>query len=480
MAGLITDLTQGSQSLEAQQLGLQITSNNLSNVNNPNYATQRVELGSTGELDEAAGQVSMGVEVSGITQSRNSYLDAQVAQEISQTSALQSQVTQLTQAQSYLGEQVNSSTSTSSITDSSSSTSGISSAMNTFFNSFSNLATTPTDAGAQQTVIQSAGTLVSTINTTYSQLQGLQGDINTQINQDVGSANGLLQSIATLNGQIAQYNAQNPGSTPNDLNDQREGDIEQLAQYMNFTTSTIPNSNGQLKLTALDPSSNPVTLVSGTEVEGNGIAFTGTGFTAGTPTTALALTGGSLAGNLAASTGGVQTLINNLTTTASQLTSAVNGAYNPTGTGNNFFASTPASGSLLTIDPTLSASTLKTTNTANAGANELALAVANVQTQQFSTAGGDQINGTMPDYYSGAVTGIGESINGAQSQLTDQTAVQTMVESQRSSVSGVNQDDELTNLMTYQSAFHAQAQVMNTVNNLLDVICNGLFGTPLS
>jgi flagellar hook-associated protein 1 FlgK len=474
----MTDLTQSAGALDAQQLGLQVTSNNLANVNNASYATQTVQLAATGVMESPVGEISMGVEATGITQARDPFLDAQVAQEISQTSSLQSQVTQLTEAQSYLGEQVNSSTSTTSITDPSSSASGISSALNNFFDSFSSLAATPTDAGAQQTVVQDAGTLVDTINTADSQLQSLQGSINTQITQDVGTVNGLLQSIATLNGQIQQYNVENPNSTPNDLNDQRQADVEQLAQYMNFTTSTIPNSNGQIQITALDANSNPVTLVSKTSVEGGGITFTGTGFTGGTPSTTLALSSGSLEGNLTASTGAVQTLINNLTTTASQLTTAVNTAYNPTGATGNFFQSTPASGSLITLDPSLSASTLKSTNTSNAGANELALAVAQVQNQNFSTANGDQINGTIGGFYSQAVTGIGESIDGVQSQLTDQTAVQNMVEQQRDSVSGVNQDDELTNLMTYQSAFQAQARVMNTVNDLLDVICNGLFGSP--
>ena len=64
-------------------------------------------------------------------------------------------------------------------------------------------------------------------------LQSLQSGITTQIQQDVGTVNGLLQNIAQLNGQIQQYNVQNPNSTPNDLVDQRQADVEQLAGYMN-------------------------------------------------------------------------------------------------------------------------------------------------------------------------------------------------------------------------------------------------------
>ena len=66
-----------------------------------------------------------------------------------------------------------------------------------------------------------------------------------------------------------------------------------------------------------------------------------------------------------------------------------------------------------------------------------------------------------------------------QSQLSDQTAVQNG-RAAASSVSGVNQDEELTNLMTYQRAFQAQAQVVNTVNNCLDVVVAGLFGAAVA
>jgi flagellar hook-associated protein 1 FlgK len=480
MAGLLTELSQTAGAMDAQQLGLQITGNNLANVNNPNYSRQTVALGAVGVQESGVGEISMGVVAEGIQQDVNPFLNAQVTQEISQTGTLQAQVTQLTQAQSYLGEQVNSSTATSSITNDPSSTSGISTAMDSFFNAFSSLAATPTDTGAQQTVVQTAGTLADTINTTNSQLQSLQGDINTQINQDVGTVNGLLKGVATLNGQIAQYDVQNPHSTANDLNDQRQADLEQLAGYMNFTTSTVPNSNGQIQITALDQNSNPVTLVSNTSVEGGGIAFTGTSFTGGVPTTTLGLTGGSLQGNLTASTGAVQTLMNNLSNTASQLTSAVNAAYNPTGTTGNFFQSTPSTGDLITLDPTLTATTVKSTGTGNAGANELALAVSNIPNKTFSTSSGGLINGTIGGYYSAAVTGIGESIDSVQSQLSDQTAVQTLVQSQQASVSGVNQDDELTHLMTYQSAFQAQAQVINTINTCMDSIISTIFGGTAS
>jgi len=480
MAGLITDLLQASQSLDAQQMGLQVTGNNLSNVNNTNYARQTVVLSTPGVMETSAGEVSMGVVASGIEQVRDPFLDAQVTQETSQTSLLQAQQTQLQQAQSDLGEQLTGANANASITSATQSSSGISSALTNFFNAASDLSSNPTDTAAKQVLYQTAGTLADTINATDASLSSLQGGISTQISQDTGTANGLLQDIATLNGQIQTFNVDNPNSNANDLVDQRQADLEQLAGYMNFTATPIPNGNGQIQVTTLDANSNPVTLVNKTEVIGGGIAFTGTGFTAGSPPVTLGLTGGSLQGNLTASTGEIQTLRNQLATTASQLTSAVNTAYNPSGTTGNFFQASPSGGQLIALDPTLTVDSMKSTATSDAGANELALAVAQVGTQTFSTSSGDQINGTVSGYYSQAVTGLGESIDGVTSQLTDQTTVQNLVTSQQASESGVNEDEELTNLMTYQSAFQAQARVMNTVNDCLDIVCNGLFGASVS
>jgi len=51
-----------------------------------------------------------------------------------------------------------------------------------------------------------------------------------------------------------------------------------------------------------------------------------------------------------------------LSNAATQLTAAVNSAYNPGGTGTNFFQASPTSG-IIALDPTLTASTLRTTTT---------------------------------------------------------------------------------------------------------------------
>jgi len=464
MGGLIGDLSSVAQTLSAQQIGIETTGKNLGNVNNPTYSRETVDLSTSG----LGGTATMGVTATGVQQVRSPLLDQLVTQESSQTGSLQAQVTNFTTAQTLLGETITSATSPTTPTSSGTGTTGISAGISNFFNAVSSLSADPTNSTKKQLLLQQSATLVTQINGVDSQLQTLQTGITTQATSDVAKVNALLQNIAQLNGQIAQNGTSSSSSTLA-LKDQRQADLQQLAGYMDFTTATATSGNGQIKVLSEDASGTPVSLVDGTNVVAGGIAFDGTNLTVGTPSTTLALQGGSIAGELSARDGAIQQLRNDIASTAGEMTSAVNAAYNPTGTTGNFFQATPATG-LIALDSTLSLSNLKTTDTGSSGANELALAVANVANQTFSTGSGDLINGSISGFYGQTVSGFGETLANAQTQLGTQQNVQQMLTTQQSSVSGVSMDEELTNLMQYQKAYQASTQIMNVLDNLLQSV----------
>jgi len=54
--------------------------------------------------------------------------------------------------------------------------------------------------------------------------------------------------------------------------------------------------------------------------------------------------------------------------------------------------------------------------------------------------------------------------------VENQTSVETLVKTQRSSVSGVNIDEETTNLMMYQKAYEASSRFMSIIDNLLETL----------
>jgi flagellar hook-associated protein 1 FlgK len=53
------------------------------------------------------------------------------------------------------------------------------------------------------------------------------------------------------------------------------------------------------------------------------------------------------------------------------------------------------------------------------------------------------------------------------SGLDDQTNVQTLLENQRAAISGVNMDEEMSNLVQFQQAYVASSETFNIINQML-------------
>lgn len=107
------------------------------------------------------------------------------------------------------------------------------------------------------------------------------------------------------------------------------------------------------------------------------------------------------------------------------------------------------------------------------GATALA-AVANAQTS-FGAAGDLPAMTTSVAQYAANLAGaLGQQASAADSANTAATAVQTEAQTRLQSVEGVNLDEELVNLTTYQQAYNASARLIqasqNMINTLLDVV----------
>ncbi len=468
MAGLFGALTYSRQALSAQSAGLQVTGRNLANVNTTGYARQRVTLETVGTVGTGVNAQSFGVQATGVQSLRDKYLDAQVASENSVTSMLQAKYDSMGRAQAGLGETIDRAADSSSIGDTTGNTSGINGALSDFFNAFQALSADPTSTAQKQVLMQSAGSLADKLNSADNNLATEQAGDTQRVSGDVDDANGLLKDIASLNAQIGSAEAGSTGSAA-DLRDQRQAKIEALAQKMNISVSTSADHPNQVQISTRDSQGNAVALVDRDHVVAP-LSFDGTNVSAGTGSQAktLNISGGSIAGTLQARDGVVAGLRANLKTLANQLTSAVNTAYNPGGTGANFFAASPTGGRLLQVDSATSAGTVHAGSPGDAGANDLALAVAGVASKKFSTTGGDAVNGTLSGYYSGVVSNFGAQLSGTSSQITDQGLVSTQINSQRDSVSGVSLDEETTNLMQYQRAFQASSRVISVIDSMFD------------
>ncbi|WP_160687328.1 flagellar hook-associated protein FlgK [Clostridium sp. C2-6-12] len=82
---------------------------------------------------------------------------------------------------------------------------------------------------------------------------------------------------------------------------------------------------------------------------------------------------------------------------------------------------------------------------------------------------------TIDQYYKDMISKLGtQSQEATRRTNSERDSILKDLEDQRQAESGVSLDEEMTNLIQFQHAYQASAKVISTVNELLDVVINGL------
>ncbi|MGH9416174.1 MAG: flagellar hook-associated protein FlgK [Terriglobales bacterium] len=449
--GLFGILAIANQALEAQQTGLQISANNIANVNTPGYTRQVVNLAEQAPFSSSIGSVG-GVQVAQIQSIRDSVLGIRINQETQTQSQLTSLQQQLNPVQTMFSDQGGA---------------GLGTAIDGFFNSLQQLSTDPTDSAQRQAVITSAQTMVQTFQQVATGLTEQQTGADQEVVQDVGQANTDLTQIAKLNGEIADV--QNSNQNASELVDQRSTLLTGLSKLMDFNVSD--GGSSQVTLTTADgsplvvgTSTTPLTLVSG----GGGLHDVYSGATDIT----ASIAGGSLAGLIQARDQVLPQLSSQLDSLASGIASGINtlnaAGFTPTGAaGGNLFTPPPPTGAagamaLATTDP----NAIAASGDGTPGDNSNLLAMAALQQQPIAA-------GQTPDNaYAGIISTVGTVIAGANTQQQASQLVLTQLQNQNSSISGVSLDEESVLIDQFQSAYEAAARIVSTVNTLTGLAIN--------
>ncbi|MCB9871984.1 MAG: flagellar hook-associated protein FlgK [Planctomycetes bacterium] len=79
---------------------------------------------------------------------------------------------------------------------------------------------------------------------------------------------------------------------------------------------------------------------------------------------------------------------------------------------------------------------------------------------------------SIEDFYGDIVGEVGFEAAGAEALIYAEDELLTSVQAQRDSVSGVNLDEEMIELVKYQQAFEAASRFINTVNELTETLIN--------
>jgi flagellar hook-associated protein 1 FlgK len=462
MLSLFGVLNMGGESLSVQQEATAVAGQNLANVNNPAYADEQVQLQEATPLDTTIGEEGTGVQAVSITSLRNALLDAQIAAEGSVTGSLTSQQSALQDAEAYLDEQLSSSSSSSD--SGASSSNGLTADLSNLYSSLETLSTNPSNISDRQAVIQAAQQVAEQFNEVSSGLNTVNAGLNSSIQNGVNAVNQDFSEIASLNQQIMDVQA--GGGTAEQLVDQREQLIENLSGYVDVTTSTQANGAVNVDINGANFVSDGTRTNDLSTYSDNNQLYVGTSFGSD-----LTLTGGSIEGSITARDGTLATLQNSLNTLAGQFINQVNTVYEQ-GTDLNgdtdqlFFTGSGAAdiavNSTLLSDP----STFQASSTGEPGDNGVVLQLL----QLADTPSASLNNQTFSQYYTQAVGSFGSSLQSVNDQLDNSNSVAQMLTQQRASASGVDTDTEMTNLLQFQKAYEASAELISTVNKMLETV----------
>ncbi|HAM71289.1 MAG TPA: flagellar hook-associated protein FlgK, partial [Verrucomicrobiales bacterium] len=469
--GLFGTLGLGARSLQTQQMGVEVAGHNLSNVNNPNYSRQRIEVETSLTVPTAIGPQGTGATVTSIKQLRDQILDDQVMSELSVSGSLDSQQRALEYAQANLGQQLDRSASGTDAASKATSLAGqfgLADGITKLFNSFAGVAAHPSDPTARTVLLENAKSLASNFNQTDTRLANLKNTLDQSLDADVSAANGLLKDIASLNDKISDIENRTNGPA-NDLRDQRQAKLEELSKLAKISVTRDAND-------VLSVSIGASTLVTGRTVldtlqtynAGGGQMLVRT-TTGATP---VALAAGSMEGTISTRDGALATLRTNIDSLAALVISQVNtihsGGFSLTGTtGAPFFTGTGSANIALNSALNGNPQLVQASGVSGAvGDNTVALQLSQLATTPQAALGGQ----TFSQKFNGIVATLGQSLANVNGQGETQKVVQNMLLQQRDSLMGVSIDEEMTDMSKFQKAYAASARVITTVDDMLDIV----------
>jgi len=445
----------GRRALNANQYGINITGQNIANVNTPGYSRRRVQLAEAQPINVNGYLVGTGVNIAGVQSFRNNFIQSRIQTELGIAGRLTAQRDSLAPVESALQGSENG---------------GLQNALSSFFGAFRDLEANPNSVPLRSIVAQKGSALANAFQSTRSKLDDIRRGTDEQLRSTVEQVNGLAQKVADLNNKIRS--AESSGGDASMLRDQRGELVNQISELTGARSTE--NSDGTINLT----------IGEGRPLVSGDVSFSLAANNA--PPLGLAtitingqpaiFNDGTIAG-LQDAISHTTSQIDSLDGLAAAVVQRVNDLH-ASGTdldgnaGTNFFNNTP---------PVTAANI--SVNTAIIGNPRLVVASPLTQPGQTGTIAGEIANlltdpnttvgartGSFSSIFGSMLTEAGEQISAADNGLQTQAAIIAQATAQRDAVSGVSLDEEAINLLQYQKAFEAAARFLKVADEMTQTI----------
>ncbi|SDF09820.1 flagellar hook-associated protein 1 FlgK [Blastococcus fimeti] len=457
-------LNTATTSLWAQRRALDVAGQNIANVNTDGYSRQRAELRAIGgsavpAFYSTSSGIGGGVSAEDVTRIRDAFLEGRGHTEHGNSARLVAESDAYTFVEQAFREP---------------GTTGLQNLMSDMWRGFQDVANKPEDPAARGQVLKRLETLVGGLHFSSAQLDGQWQQTRESVDVLVKDVNAAAETVAQLNTAILR--ASQSGLPANDLMDQRDVLVMKLADQVGATVR--PREGG-----VVDVVVGSVTLVSGGSASKLAVEGSIDPRDPGDGPPRIVTGNGSLPVTVGGTAGGQLHALNSIIPTyraeldgiADQLATALNDAHDDGFDldGERGEALLGSSGGPITAD---SISVLIT--------DPRKLAASSIGADDGSVPGNlDRGNADKlaqlgqgvdaPDTaYRRMIVELGVQSAVSQRNLGIQSVITGQVDAARESVAGVNIDEEMTNMLSFQHAYTAASRLVSTIDEMLDVLIN--------
>ncbi|WP_404427552.1 flagellar hook-associated protein FlgK [Ureibacillus chungkukjangi] len=522
MRSTFMGLEASKRGLFTQQSALYTTGHNISNANTVGYSRQKVNmtptLGYPGvglNAPTTGGFIGTGVQATSVQRIRDDFTDKQFRQESNKLGYWEAKSNSITQIEDIMNEP---------------SDYGLAQSLNQFWNSLQDLNVNPDDGGARAVVVQRGIAVADSFNYMHNSLTQVKENAGKEIGIVLKDANSILNQIASLNQQIKSIEPN--GYMPNDLYDARDNLLDQLSTYFPIETSKVPSGGNSLPIaegsitvslklkdgstvklvegkdfvqlrnsgSSESDGQTPTSMVTGlhiVKVNSDGSETTVSNDWSTSSSTGISINNfsdlgkfKSLVDSYGYSDGGSEKgllpdMLNKLDLMAQAFAKEFNSIHESgtdlTGTsGQAFFVKRGTESSItagniyvaqsIIDNPNLIAASDSTAGSAEPGNGNQALKLANMKFNTLSDLSGVSVQ----TYFEGLIGQLGVDGQQAARLQYNSLTLQQAVTERRASVSSVSLDEEMTNMITFQQAYNANARMISVIDETLDKIINGM------
>lgn len=430
----------GFSGLSAAQIALNVSAQNIANVDTAGYSRQEATMGTLagfGRMDNG-----MGVAVNGVRRITDAYMVTQHWRGMSAVGSSLSHYQYINTAEQLLGSE----------------SMNISKGLDSFFSALSAAVDSPETPAQRSQIVSSAGALINRFGQLNESLLTQEKQIDDQLGSSVKQVNSYLNQVAELNQQIADQ--QSKGVNTSALEDSRDQVVRELSGLVEVRVNRQGDGSYALSL----PQGQPLVVggsASRLALTGDKLKLDFAGQTFEIPS----LQGGSLAGILDYRANTLRPMRDEIGQIAKQLADD----FNKVQTAGVDLNGKPGK-AMFVYDPLDPAGTLRLAD--GFTGSDLAFAKTGGAGDNSNLQDMLTIKDAQYDAYSSLLGDLAVKSGQAKATMEADANMEKQLARNLNSVSGVNLDEEGMKIMSYTQLYQANAKVISTADQLFGSILN--------